>query len=169
MLGGNRGLPSALCGKIFLPGTGWKLGVGTEGRAGARLTAVLSSHRATCPSPPFPEQEGLVPESAKPRSLGIYLRASTQEQQSPALALMGCVTLDVSTTFAESPLPVRNQRTGLRGSHLLFQLDFVFACPAQILGIPGISPAWTLDCEWGRLPWQWPAVGLRTWTSPFCM
>lgn len=40
----------------------------------------------------------------KPRSLGIDLRASNLEQQALALALMGCVTLDKSTPFTESPL-----------------------------------------------------------------
>lgn len=38
----------------------------------------------------------------KPRPLGADLRASTLERQAPALALMGCVTLDKSTPFTES-------------------------------------------------------------------
>lgn len=79
----------------------------------------------------------------KPRPLGADLRASTLERQAPALALMGCVTLDKSTPFTG----VWNQRTVQRHSHLLFQLDFIFARPAQLLGSPGTSPMWTLDWE----------------------
>lgn len=55
------------------------------------------------------------------------------------LVLAGCVTLDKPTSFSEPPPHVWNQRTGSRDSHLLVQLDLVFACPAQMLVIPGVS------------------------------
>lgn len=84
------------------------------------------------------------------------------------MARMGCVTLEKPTPLSEPLLPVRNQRTASRGSHQLFQLDLVFACPAQMPVIPGTSPMWTLDWERGRPLWEWPAVGLRTWTLTFC-
>lgn len=72
-----------------------------------------------------------MPESLEARSLSTYLRGSiNQERQDSALALMGCVTLDKSTPFSELSLSAQNQRTGSRGSHLLFQLDLVLACPA---------------------------------------
>lgn len=141
-------LHSGLCGKVFLPGTGWKRGVGAEGGAGAGLPAVISSHQVGYPAHHFPSRRVLRP---KPRSLGIDLRVSALEQRALALALMGCVTLDKCTPFTESPLSVWNQRTVRRRSHLLFQLDFIFAYPAQWLGSPGTSPVWTLDWEWGRL------------------
>lgn len=49
------------------------------------------------------------------------------------------MTLDKPNSFSEPPLPVWNQRTGSKGSHLLFQLDLIFACSAQTLVIPGTS------------------------------
>ena len=107
-------LHSGLCGKVFLPGTGWKQGVGAEGGAGAGLPAVISSHQVGYPAHHFPSRRVLCP---KPRSLGIDLRVSALEQRALALALMGCVTLDKCTPFTESPLSVWNQRTVRRRSH----------------------------------------------------
>lgn len=49
------------------------------------------------------------------------------------------MTLDKPTPFSEPLLPVWNQKTGLRASYLLLQLDLVFACPAQMPVIPGTS------------------------------
>lgn len=79
-----------------------------------------------------------MPESTKAGSLGNYLRGSINPGTA-GLALAGYVTLDKHTPFSEPPLPVWNHRTGSRGSHLLFQLNPVFACPAQMLVIPGTS------------------------------
>lgn len=101
-----------------------------------------------------------MPEGVEARSLGIYLRGNIDPGTvGPSSGTnLGCVTLDKSTPFSEPPLPIQNQRTGSRGSHLLFQLDFVFACPAWMLVMPGTSPTWTLDWEKGRSLWEWPAV-----------
>lgn len=91
--------------------------------------------------------------------------ASTQESK-PALALAGGVTLDKPTSYPEPPPPcLWSPRTGSRDSHLLVQLDPVFACPAQML----VIPTRTLDWERGGSLWAWPAVGLRTRTLLFCM
>lgn len=101
-----------------------------------------------------------MPESAKPRSLGIYLRASTQEQQAPALALMGCVTLDVSTTFTESPLPVRNQRTGLRGSPPALPARLCLCLSCSDAGHPRHVPSVDTGLGMGQAPLEmascWP-------------
>lgn len=71
-----------------------------------------------------------MPESSEGRSLSTYLRGSINSRTASVLALMRCVTLDKSTPFSELSLSAQNQRTGSRGSHLLFQLDLVLACPA---------------------------------------
>lgn len=73
-----------------------------------------------------------MPESLEARSLSTYLRGSINPRTAglSSLALMRCVTLDKSTPFSALSLSAQNQRTGSRGSHLLFHLDLVLACPA---------------------------------------
>lgn len=143
-----------------------EVGCWSRGWGWSRAACCHFQPRGRLPAHHFPSRQVLGP---KARSLGTDLRASNLEQQALALALMGCVTLDKSTPFTESPLSAWNQRTVRRCSHLLFQLDFIFAHPAQLLGSPGTSPMWTADWERGRLLWEWPAVGLGTGTLPFCM
>lgn len=63
----------------------WRQG---RGGARARLTAVREASPATeaaCPIPLLPEQEGLMPDRTKARSLSTYLRRSTN----PATARTG--------------------------------------------------------------------------------
>lgn len=106
--------------------------------------------------------------SAEARFVGTYLRVSIK----PGTAGPGCATNRLcdcggSTPLSEPPLPVWNQRTGSRGSHWLFQLDCIFAYPAQMLVLPGTSPLWTLDWERGPLGMasSWPL----NWTLTFYM
>lgn len=60
--------------------------------------------------------------------------------------------MEKSTPLSEPLLPVWNQRTGARGSHRLFQQDLVFACPAQMLAIPGTSPSVDTGLGKGQAP-----------------
>lgn len=134
-------MQSGLCRKILFPCTRLEVLCLAKCGAGARLTAVWEASPATeaaCPIVLLPEQESLMPQRTKARSLSTYLRRSTN----PGTAGAGsgwCVTLDKLTSFSEPPLPVWKQRTGSRCSYLLLQLELIFACPAQMPVIPGTS------------------------------